>query len=406
MQIITKYLKGDRAIWMITLLLGVASLLLVYSSIVTLAYKHNDGNTLKYLVRHGFFLLTGFGIMYITHNIKYTYFSRISQVLLFASIPLLALTLIVGTNINDASRWLTIPVINQSFQTSDFAKIALVMYVARMLSIKQEEIKDFKKAFLPIIIPVVLVCGLIFPANFSTSAVLFAACLVLMFIGRIPVHQLISLGSIGIVFIVLAIGIAKFAPAIFPRAETWVNRIENFTNADNEANYQVEQAKIAIATGGFQGKGPGNSTQRNFLPHPYSDFIYAIVIEEYGLIGGFVVLFLYLMLFFRAIRIVLKTPKTFGAFLVIGISFILVFQALINMAVAVNLLPVTGQPLPFMSMGGTSIWFTSVAIGVILSVSRELDPQETTVSSTNESDSKENTQNITSKKLEDELAVA
>ena len=399
MDIFSKYLKGDRAIWLITLFLGVASLLLVYSSIVTLAYKHSDGNTLRYLVRHGFFLLSGFGIIYITHNIKYNYFSRISQVLLFASIPLLALTLIVGTNINDASRWLTIPVINQSFQTSDFAKLALVMYVARMLSVKQDEIKDFKKALLPIFIPVVIVCGLIFPANFSTAAVLFAACLVLMFIGRIPISQLISLASIGIVFIVISIGVAKFAPALFPRAETWVNRIENFSKGDQEGNYQVEQAKIAIATGGIQGKGPGNSTQRNFLPHPYSDFIYAIVIEEYGLIGGFLVMFLYLMLFFRAIRIVLKSPKTFGSLLVVGISFILVFQALINMAVAVNLLPVTGQPLPFMSMGGTSIWFTSVAIGVILSVSREVDQNQA-----HEIPEKEN--NELNNQEENELAVA
>lgn len=399
MDIFSKYLKGDRAIWLITLFLGVASLLLVYSSIVTLAYKHSDGNTLRYLVRHGFFLLSGFGIIYVTHNIKYNYFSRISQVLLFASIPLLALTLIVGTNINDASRWLTIPVINQSFQTSDFAKLALVMYVARMLSVKQDEIKDFKKAFLPIFIPVVIVCGLIFPANFSTAAVLFAACLVLMFIGRIPISQLISLASIGIVFIVISIGVAKFAPALFPRAETWVNRIENFSKGDQEGNYQVEQAKIAIATGGIQGKGPGNSTQRNFLPHPYSDFIYAIVIEEYGLIGGFLVMFLYLMLFFRAIRIVLKSPKTFGSLLVVGISFILVFQALINMAVAVNLLPVTGQPLPFMSMGGTSIWFTSVAIGVILSVSREVDQNQA-----QEIPEKEN--NELNNQEENELAVA
>jgi len=399
MDIFSKYLKGDRAIWLITLFLGVASLLLVYSSIVTLAYKHSDGNTLRYLVRHGFFLLSGFGIIYITHNIKYNYFSRISQVLLFASIPLLALTLIVGTNINDASRWLTIPVINQSFQTSDFAKLALVMYVARMLSVKQDEIKDFKKAFLPIFIPVVIVCGLIFPANFSTAAVLFAACLVLMFIGRIPISQLISLASIGIVFIVISIGVAKFAPALFPRAETWVNRIENFSKGDQEGNYQVEQAKIAIATGGIQGKGPGNSTQRNFLPHPYSDFIYAIVIEEYGLIGGFLVMFLYLMLFFRAIRIVLKSPKTFGSLLVVGISFILVFQALINMAVAVNLLPVTGQPVPFMSMGGTSIWFTSVAIGVILSVSREVDQNQA-----HEIPEKEN--NELNNQEENELAVA
>lgn len=370
---LSKYIKGDRAIWMITLLLSVASLLLVYSSIVTLAYKHYEGNTLHYLVRHGFFLLSGFAIIYVVHTIKYTYFSRISQLLLFASIPLLALTLLVGTNINDASRWLTIPVINQSFQTSDFAKLALIMYVARMLSVKQEEINDFKKAFLPIIIPVFLVCGLIFPANFSTAAVLFVSACILMFIGRIPISHLLSVASVGVVMIVMSILIANYAPALFPRAETWVNRIENFSEGDSKGNYQVEQAKIAIATGGIQGKGPGNSTQRNFLPHPYSDFIYAIVIEEYGLIGGLVVLFLYVMLFFRALRIVLKCEKTFGSLLVVGLSFILVFQALINMAVAVNLLPVTGQPLPFVSMGGTSIWFTAIAIGIILSVSREVE---------------------------------
>lgn len=374
MNKIFQHFKGDRAIWIIVLLLAVASLLLVYSSIVTLAYKHYEGNTFRYLVRHGFFLLTGFIIIYFTHRIKYTYFSRISQLLLFVSIPLLLLTLLVGTNLNDASRWLTIPVINQSFQTSDFAKIALIMYVARILSVRQDEIKDFNRAFVPIIIPVILVCGLIFPANFSTAAVLFASCMVLMFVGRIPVKYLLLVASVGIIFAVLSVGIAKFAPSVFPRAETWVKRIENFSSPDSKGNYQVEQAKIAIATGGIQGKGPGNSTQRNFLPHPYSDFIYAIVLEEYGLFGGFIILFLFLLLFFRSMRIVTRLSKNFGSLLVAGISFILVFQALINMAVAVNLLPVTGQPLPFVSMGGTSIWFTSIAIGIILSVSREMEP--------------------------------
>lgn len=369
------YLKGDRAIWMITLALSVFSLLLVYSSIVTLAYKYHGGNTLKYLVKHGFFLLSGFAIIYGTHRIKYTYFSKLSVLFLYLTVPLLALTLLVGSNINQASRWLTIPVIEQSFQTSDLAKLALIMYVARFLSIKQDEIKDFQKAFLPILFPIIIVCALIFPANFSTAAVLFASTLILMFIGRIRVVYLIGLVFTGILGVFLALSVAKYAPTVFPRASTWVKRVESFSSQENKANYQVEQAKIAIATGGITGKGPGRSTQRNFLPHPYSDFIYAIVLEEYGTIGGVIILFLYIILFLRCIRIAIKTEKIFASLLVIGLGFILVFQAFINMAVAVNLLPVTGQPLPMVSMGGTSIWFTSIAIGIILSVSRGIEEE-------------------------------
>ncbi len=304
---------------------------------------------------------------------KYAYYSRIAQIALLISIPLLLATLLIGTNLNEAARWLKIPVINQSFQTSDFAKLALIMYVARILSKKQGEIKGWRTAFLPVVIPVVIVCALILPANFSTAAVLFTSCLVLMFIGRISFKHIISLIGLGIVAIGLVFLVAKTYPEAFPRAETWINRLDNYNSKESKGNYQVEQSKIAIATGGISGKGPGNSTQRNFLPHPYSDFIYAIVIEEYGIIGGFVILLLYLILFYRSVRIVTKCPRTFGALLVIGISFSLVFQALINMAVAVNLLPVTGQPLPMVSMGGTSIWFTCIAIGIILSVSREIE---------------------------------
>jgi len=375
MQALTKYTKGDRVIWLITLFLAMASMLLVYSSIVTLAYKYQEGNTLKYLVKHAFFLFSGFAIMYVVHNMNYRLFSKLSILALYASIPLLLLTLVSGTNINQASRWLTIPVINQSFQTSDFAKIALIMYTARMLAVKRDVIKDFQKGFLPIIIPVILVCALIFPANFSTAALIFAACMVLMFIGGIRISYLISVVMAGVLFIFIALAIANYAPALFPRAETWKSRIESFNDPASKDSYQVEQSKIALATGGIAGKFPGNSTQRNFLPHPYSDFIYAIVVEEYGTIGGFLILFLYLILFLRCVRIVSKTQKSFASYLVIGIAFILVFQALINMAVAVNLLPVTGQPLPMVSMGGTSIWFTSLAIGVILSVSRGVEEE-------------------------------
>lgn len=378
MTIIFKYLKGDKAIWFVALLLAVLSLLVVYSSIVTLAYKHHGGNTGYYLFRHSLFLIIGLSLVFVIHKIPFNYFSRISQLALFASIPLLLLTLVMGQNINEASRWLKIPIIDQTFQTSDMAKLALIMYVARMLSIKQEQISDFRNSFLPVVIPICVVCALILPANFSTSAVLFTSGFVLMFIGRIPIKYLLLLTGTGIAAIALVFLIAAAFPKVFPRAQTWINRVENFQKkeTDSKNDYQVEQSKIAIATGGIVGKGPGKSTQRNFLPHPYSDFIFAIVIEEYGLLGGLMVVLLYLILLYRSMKISAKCPRAFGSLLAIGISFSLVFQAMINMAVAVNLLPVTGQALPMVSMGGTSIWFTCIAIGIVLSVSNGMDGKQ------------------------------
>jgi cell division protein FtsW len=283
-----------------------------------------------------------------------------------------------GTNLNEASRWLTLPVININFQTSDFAKLALIIYVARMLSKKQDEIKDFKSAFVPIIVPVVLVCMLILPANLSTAAILFLTAIILMFIGRINLKYIGYMALIG-----------GFAAGVFililmnspnkGRLGTWKSRIESFAGGpehkDPDREYQANQSKIAIASGGFFGKFPGNSTQRNFLPHAYSDFIFAIIIEEYGLLGGIFIILLYLILLYRGIRIATKCEKTFGSLLCIGMSFILVFQAFIHFAIITNLFPVTGQPLPLISMGGTSIWFTSIAIGIMLSVSRETEKQ-------------------------------
>lgn len=371
MPFVDKYIKGDRVIWLVVFLLAILSVLAVYSSIVTLAYKYKDGDTFYYLFKHTIILVVGFGLMLAAHNLNYKYYSRISQIAIFISIPLLAVTLIFGANINDASRWLVIPVINQTFQTSDLAKLALIMYLARLLYKKQDNIQDFKSAFLPIMVPVLLVCGLILPANFSTAAMLFTTCLIIMFIGRVNIKYILSLIGIGLGSLMLMLLIAKAQPDLLPRLDTWVSRIESFSEGESEGNYQADQAKIAIATGGIIGKGPGGSTQRNFLPHPYSDFIYAIVIEEYGLAGGFGVIILYLILFYRGIKIAQKAERTFGTFLAVGLSFSLVFQAMINMAVAVNLFPVTGQPLPLVSMGGTSIWFTCLAIGIILSVSRK-----------------------------------
>ena len=379
MSFVNKYIKGDKVVWLVVLLLAILSILTVYSSIVTLAYKYKDGDTIYYLMKHLFILVVGFGLMLGAHNLNYKYYSRISQLAIFISVPLLAITLIFGANINDASRWLVIPVINQTFQTSDLAKLALIMYLARLLYKKQDNIQDFKSAFLPIMVPVLLVCGLILPANFSTAAMLFTTCLIIMFIGRVNIKYILALIGIGITSLILLLAIASAKPDLLPRMGTWAKRIESFSAGGSSGNYQAYQAKIAIASAYPFGKGPGGSTQRNFLPHPYSDFIYAIVIEEYGLAGGVGVIILYLILFYRGIKIAQKAEKTYGTFLAVGLSFSLVFQAMINMAVAVNLFPVTGQPLPLVSMGGTSIWFTCLAIGIILSVSRNTEKSEKSV---------------------------
>jgi len=371
-----KNIKGDKVIWIVVILLSIFSILAVYSSTGTLAYRKQSGNTEYYLVKHFLILAFGFALMYLTHLIKYTYYSRISQIGLILTVPLLLLTLFSGTTLNEASRWLTVPIINLTFQSSDVAKLFLIMYLARVLSKKQEAIKQFRSGFLPVIVPVIIICALILPSNFSTAAILFVTCLVLMFIGRISLKYILSLIGLGIASLALIFLLAKAFPDIFPRSETWISRVDTFINREEagaDANYQIEQAKIAIVSGGILGKAPGKSTQRNFLPHPYSDFIFAIIIEEYGLIGGGVVLLLYWILFFRVIRITTKCQGNFGAFLAIGIGFSLVFQAMINMAVAVNLFPVTGQTLPLVSMGGTSIWFTSISIGIILSVSRRIE---------------------------------
>lgn len=366
-----KYIKGDRAIWTVVLLLSLLSVLVVYSSIIALAYRYKGGDTGSYLIKHVFIVGSGILLVYFIHKVKYSYFSRISQLAIFLAAPLLLYTLFNGVSAGDATRWLVIPGTSLTFQTSDFAKLALITYVARMLSIKQNVIKDFKKAFLPIVAPVGIICLLILPSNFSTAAILFMTCFVLMFIGRMNAkHLLLLIGSGILVGLVIIVMVFNFPNAI-PRGATWKARIENFSKGDSESNFQAEQAKIAIATGGIMGKGPGNSMQRNFLPQASSDFIFAIVIEEWGLVTAIIIVFLYLILLFRGVKIANKSERTFGSLLAIGLTFSLVFQAMINMAVAVNLFPVTGQPLPLVSMGGTSIWFTSIAIGMILSVSRD-----------------------------------
>ncbi len=376
MATLLKNIKGDKVIWAVVILLSIISFLTVYSSTGTLAYKYQGGNTQYYMFKHGLILFMGLVLMYVAHIIKYTYYSRIFQIALYVAVPLLFITLIFGVDLNEAKRVLPLP-FGLTFQTSDLAKITLIIYLARMLSKKQDEIHNFRSAFVPLMAPVLIVTGLIFWDNLSTAALLFTTSLVLIFIGRVKLTYILGMLAIGLVFLMLGLAVLYALPdGQQGRLGTWKNRVTSFVDGGEGNNYQSEQAKIAIATGGIVGKMPGNSTQRNFLPHPYSDFIYAIIVEEYGLIGGILIVLLYLILLFRAVKIITKAPGTFGSFLTIGVAFSLVFQAMINMGVAVGLLPVTGQPLPLVSMGGTSIWFTSLSIGIILSVGKEIDKKE------------------------------
>jgi cell division protein FtsW len=385
--------RGDKVIWAIVVILGLVSLLAVYSSTGLLAYKMNRGNTEVYLFKQVVFISLGITVIYFMHRVNYTFYSRLAVILFLLSIPLLLYTLFYGVTLNEGSRWIRVPIINLTFQTSDLAKLALFMYVSRQLSKRQSLVKDFKKGFLPIIIPVGLICLLIAPANLSTALLLGSSCLMLMFIGRIRGKYLLATIGVALIPVLILVTLAmgyydkqeqkcKELPSILQvsRIPTWIKRVQNFMYAskdmDKDDNYQINQAKIAIAKGGWFGTGPGNSESRNFLPHPYSDFIYAIIIEEYGLIGGACIILIYLLFLFRSIRLFRKCPYAFGAFLALGLSFTLVIQALANMAVNVNLLPVTGVTLPLVSMGGSSFLFTCVSIGIILSVARNVEQSE------------------------------
>ncbi|HYF33083.1 MAG TPA: FtsW/RodA/SpoVE family cell cycle protein [Chitinophagaceae bacterium] len=385
--------KGDKVIWAIVILLGLVSLLAVYSSTGLLAYKMNRGNTEVYLFKQAVFISLGIAVIYFMHRVNYTFYSRLAVILFLVSIPLLLYTLFYGVTLNEGSRWIRVPVINLTFQTSDLAKLALFMYVSRQLSRRQLHVNDLKKGFLPVIIPVCIICLLIAPANLSTAVLLAASCMMLMFIGRIRAKFLLVTIGVALLPVLILVTIAmayydkqeqkcKELPSILQesRIPTWIKRVQTFMYAskdiDKDDNYQVNQAKIGIAKGGWFGAGPGNSESRNFLPHPYSDFIYAIIIEEYGLIGGACLVFIYLLFLFRSIRLFRKCPYAFGAFLALGLSFTLVIQALTNMAVNVNLFPVTGVTLPLVSMGGSSFLFTCVSIGIILSVARNVEQLE------------------------------
>lgn len=367
--------QGDKVIWMVVAILTFMSLLTVYSASESVANRSYHGNNAFVLLRHAVMLMLGLACMFAASRLNYKRYSRLLLLLFWIAIPLLVYTLFFGQNLNHAQR--VIGIAGVTFQTSDLAKIALIGYLARVLTLRRDQLDNYKELGIRVMLPILVIVGLIFPENFSTAAMLFATSIVMMFLSKVKMKYIFAF--IGV--IVVAGGIfmlVSFAFAKDNRSVTWVNRIERFFSSseeesDDTANFQVLQAKIAIAGGSVIGKGPGKSTQRNVLPHPYSDFIYAMVLEEYGLVGGVFVLALYLVLLFRATRIMLRAPQSFGGLLAMGLAFSLVMQALVNMGVAVGLFPVTGQPLPFVSMGGTSLLFTGMSIGIIISVTKEID---------------------------------
>lgn len=370
---ILRNISGDRTIWAIVAVLAIFSFLPVYSASTNLVGVVGKGTTLGYLLKHAMLLILGFVIIYATHKIPYRYFSGLSVLLIPVVLVLLAYTLYQGNTISgiNASRWISIPFVGIGFQTSTLASVVVMMYLARYLAKNKEKKIEFKQSLLQLWLPIGLVLALILPANFSTTAIIFSMVLIIAFLGGYPIKYIGAILGIGILILTLFILTAKAFPDAIKnsRIETWSNRIENFSNPDEEENYQAEKAKLAIASGEIHGKGPGKSIQKNFLPQSSSDFIYAIIVEEFGLIGGITLLLLFLGLLFRIVIVATKTESIFGTLLVLGVGIPIIFQALINMAVAVGLFPVTGQPLPLISTGGTSIWMTCFAIGIILSVS-------------------------------------
>lgn len=377
MEALFQKIRGDKVIWAVVILLSLISLLAVFSSTQSLAYRKGAAPSF-YLLKHLSVLAVGLIIIFLIHQVNYNRFTRLTVALYVVSIPLLLYTLFFGLTKHGGSRWIPLPGVNLTFQSSDLAKLALFLFLARILSVKQRVIKSFKRGFLPVLVPVLVSCLLIAPANLSTALMLGATCCILFFIGRVSLRHLALMGLVGIAGLFFVYGLSKLTG--FGRAETWEQRVKNFVAGNNEPDtrgkdLQVTQAKIAIASGGFFGKGPGRSEAKDRLPEGYSDFIYANIIAEYGLLGGAFLVVLYLLFLWRSILIFKRCPFAFGAFIAVGLSITLVFQAMINMAVNVTLLPVTGLTLPMVSMGGSSIWFTSIAIGMVLSVSRYVDEE-------------------------------
>ncbi len=375
----TSRFKGDKWIWFVIIVLSLIGILAVYSATGTLAYSKQGGNTEWYFLRHTGFLLIGLGLLYLTHLIPFSYYSRISQIFLWISIGLLGLTLVIGSEINNATRVIPIPGLGITFQPSDMAKLFLVMYISRYLSKNQEEI-DSPRVFWVTLAYILLAVGLIAPENLSTSLVVFLTAGLLMFIGRVNFKYMMFLtfSGVGLISVLVVVLLNINTDGMESnRIPTWKKRIETFMGKDDgQGNYQQLQSKIAVATGGVFGKGPGNSTQRNYLPHPYSDFIYAIIVEEYGLLGGLVVAGCFLILVYRCLKIVVESPRAFGALVAMGLGLSMSLQAFVNMGVAVGMWPVTGLTIPLVSMGGTSLFMNSIGFGIILGISKYIEEEK------------------------------
>ena len=377
MKTVFDNIKGDRIIWAIAALLAIFSFLPVYSAASNLAYIGSGSNTFSYFIKHFVHLFLGFSIIYGVHKIPYRYFRGLSMVMIPVVLILLIITMLQGATIGggNASRWIRVPIVGFTFQPSTLAALVLMVYVARYLSKVKDEIISFRESVLPLWLPVFIVLALILPANFSTAALIFLMVILLTYVGGYPLKYLSIIIGSGVVVLALFVLTAKAFPDLMPnRVDTWSSRISSFIDSKvTQEDYQIEKAKIAIATGGLQGLGPGKSIQKNFLPQSSSDFIFAIIIEEYGLIGGIFLLILYLWLLFRIVIVAQKSDSVFGKLLAIGVGIPVIFQALVNMGVAVQLFPVTGQTLPLISSGGTSIWVTCLAMGIVLSVSVKRD---------------------------------
>jgi cell division protein FtsW len=388
MKRVLRHLEGDKAIWAVVALLALFSFLPVYSASSNLVYVVGNGTTIGHLLKHGLLLFLGFGIIYGVHKIPTHFFKGLSIIALPVVLVLLIYTLAQGTTIDgaNASRWIRLPVVGITFQTSNLAAVVLMIYTARYLTkIKDRKIR-FSESILPLWVPVFLFVMLILPANFSTAAILFSMVMVLCFLGGYPLKHLLGIIGAGIAALALFVMMAKAMPGVFPnRVDTWISRVESFWDGtDSQGDYQIEKAKIAIASGGLVGNGAGKSVMKNFLPQSSSDFIYAIIIEEYGLVGGLSLMFFYMLLLFRIVVVANANTTVFGKLIVVGVGLPIVFQALINMAVAVELFPVTGQTLPLISSGGTSIWMTCLAIGVVLSASRKTEALSEGINENNE----------------------
>lgn len=391
MSTLLQRIQGDRTLWVIALALALFSLMPVYSASSNIAFLYGSGNTLGMLGKHSIHLVLGLILMYAAHKISYKTYGPLSMILLPVAVVLLIYTLFSGHSVANASRWIQIPFLGWTFQTSAFASIVLMIYLARYLAKAEgEKLNSFRKSALPLLGPIFLVCAFILPANFSTAALVFAVAMTVLFMGGYPIKNLAIIIGSGLVGLVLFVLLVLAFPNISNRVETWKSRIENFSEGNAEENYQVTKAKMAIAEGMVVGKGPGKSIQKNFLPQSNSDFIYAVIVEEFGILGGIILLFAYVIFMIRVLIISQKAQSKFGMLLAAGMGFSILIQAFVNLGVAVNLLPVTGQTLPLISAGGSSIWMTCLAIGIILSVSKGAANEESIIEETEEP----NTENI------------